>query len=95
MQEIGIPWWLSGKESACQAGDMGSIPGLGRSTGPGATEPSAATTEAALCNQRSHHNDKPVHRNQRVAPACLNWRKAHATTKTPINTYLYIHYINT
>ena len=24
-------WWLSGKESACQAGDAGSVPGLGRS----------------------------------------------------------------
>ena len=30
---IGLPWWLSGKESACQVGDTGSIPGLGRSTG--------------------------------------------------------------
>ena len=28
-----LPRWLSGKESACQAGDMGSIPGLGRSPG--------------------------------------------------------------
>ena len=27
---VGLPWWLSGKESACQAGDSGSIPGLGR-----------------------------------------------------------------
>ena len=26
----GDPWWLSGRESACQAGDMGSIPGSGR-----------------------------------------------------------------
>ena len=25
----GLPWWLSGKESACNAGDMGSIPGWG------------------------------------------------------------------
>ena len=25
-----FPWWLSGKESVCQAGDMGLIPGLGR-----------------------------------------------------------------
>ena len=25
--------WLSGKESACQAEDMGSIPGSGRSPG--------------------------------------------------------------
>ena len=31
---MGLPWWLSGKESACNAGDtedMGLIPGLGRS----------------------------------------------------------------
>ena len=26
-------WWLSGKESACDAGDPGSIPGLERSLG--------------------------------------------------------------
>ena len=26
-----LPWWLSGKESACNAGDLGLIPGLGRS----------------------------------------------------------------
>ena len=26
-----LPWWLSGKESTCDAGDVGSIPGLGRS----------------------------------------------------------------
>ena len=25
-----LPWWLSGKESASNAGDKGSIPGLGR-----------------------------------------------------------------
>ena len=28
-----LAWWLSGKESACSAGDPGSIPGLGRSPG--------------------------------------------------------------
>ena len=28
-----IPWWLSGNESTCSAGDMGSIPGSGRSPG--------------------------------------------------------------
>ena len=27
----GLPRWLSGKDSACQAGDAGSIPGTGRS----------------------------------------------------------------
>ena len=33
---MGLPWWLSGKESACNAGatgDVGSRPGLGRSPG--------------------------------------------------------------
>ena len=33
-----LPWWLSSKESACSArdtGDVGSIPGLGRSPGEG------------------------------------------------------------
>ena len=28
-------WWLSGKESACNVGDLGLIPGLGRSPGEG------------------------------------------------------------
>ena len=30
-----IPQWLSSKESACNAGDTGSIPGSGRSPGKG------------------------------------------------------------
>ena len=36
---IRVPWWLSGKESACSAGDLGSIPGLGRSPGGGHGNP--------------------------------------------------------
>ena len=30
---LGLPWWLSGKESACSAEDLGSSPGSGRSPG--------------------------------------------------------------
>ena len=30
---LGLPWWLSSKEVTCNAGDTGSIPGLGRSPG--------------------------------------------------------------
>jgi len=29
--EKGLPWCSESKESACSAGDMGSIPGSGRS----------------------------------------------------------------
>ena len=32
---LALPWWLSGKESTCQAGDMGSIPRSRRSPGEG------------------------------------------------------------
>ena len=32
---LGIPWWHDGKESTCNAGDSGSIPGSGRSLGVG------------------------------------------------------------
>ena len=32
---MGLPRWLSGKESSCNAGDLGSIPGSGPSLGEG------------------------------------------------------------
>ena len=35
----GLPRWLNSKESTCQAGDVGSIPGLGRSPGEGNGNP--------------------------------------------------------
>ena len=36
---MGFPGSSAGKESACNAGDPGSIPGLGRSTGEGIVYP--------------------------------------------------------
>ena len=39
---VGLPWWLSGKESTCNAGvngDASSIPGLGQSPGGGNGNP--------------------------------------------------------
>ena len=39
---LGLSWWLSSKESACNAGgtgDLGSIPGPGRSPGEGHSNP--------------------------------------------------------
>ena len=35
----GLPWWLSGKESTCQAGDTSSIPESGRLPGEGNSNP--------------------------------------------------------
>ena len=39
LQMLGLPWWLSGKESTCQAGDVDLIPGLGRFPGEGNGNP--------------------------------------------------------
>ena len=36
---FGLPWWLSSKESTCNSGDIGSIPGSGRSPGGGHGNP--------------------------------------------------------
>ena len=35
----GLPWWLRGKASACNAGNPGSIPGSERSPGEGNSQP--------------------------------------------------------
>ena len=37
--KCGLPWWLSGKNPPKNIGDMGSIPGLGRSPGVGNGNP--------------------------------------------------------
>ena len=39
IETLGLPWWVSGKESACSEGEMGAIPGLGRSCGGGNGSP--------------------------------------------------------
>ena len=36
---MGFPGGLNGKESTCNAGDVGSIPGLGKSPGKGNGHP--------------------------------------------------------
>ena len=38
-QMIGLPWWLNGKESICQAEDAGLIPGSGKLLGEGNGNP--------------------------------------------------------
>ena len=39
MSYLGFPLASAGKESACNEGDLGSIPGLGRSPGEGKSYP--------------------------------------------------------
>ena len=62
---IGLPWWLRCKASAYNAGDPGSIPGSGRSSGEGNGNPlqyrkSPWTEECgrlqSMGSQRVRHN---------------------------------------
>ena len=39
MPSYGFPWWLSDKESACNARESGSISGSGKSPGEGSGYP--------------------------------------------------------
>ena len=48
----GFPVSSAGKESACNAGDPGSIPGLGISPGGGHSNPLQCSCPENLCGQR-------------------------------------------
>ena len=50
---LGLPRWLSGKESACQAGEAGSIPWLERSSGEGNGNPTPVFLPGKSHGQRS------------------------------------------
>ena len=53
MQLTGLSWWLSGKESACNAGDQGSSPRLGRSPAGGHGNPLQYSCPENLHGQRN------------------------------------------
>ena len=51
-----LPRWLSGKESACQAEDMGLIPDLGRSSGEGNGNPLQYSCHSPWGHQKVGHD---------------------------------------
>ena len=51
----GLPWWLSGEESTCNAGDTNSIPGSERSTRGGQGNPLKY-----ICQKSPHGQRIPV-----------------------------------
>ena len=55
----GLPWWLTCKESACNAGDPGSI-SVGRSRGVGQWQPTPGFLTGELHEQRSLVSYSPL-----------------------------------
>ena len=76
-----------------------TIEPMPKSPGATTTEPvchnycSLCALEHVLCSKRSHHEEKPGHRNYRAASTRLSQRKAHIATKTQhsqkSNIYIY------
>ena len=57
LPEMGFPGSSKGKESACQLGDVGSVPGSGRSPGEGNGSPlQYSYLENSMGLQRVRHN---------------------------------------
>ena len=50
---VGFPGGSDGKESACNAGDPGSIPGLGRAPGEGKWQPTPVFLPGEFHGQRN------------------------------------------
>ena len=61
---MGLPGSSVGKESACNAGDPGSIPGLGRSPGGGHGNPRQYSCLENPCGQRSWAGYSPQGREE-------------------------------
>ena len=65
----------------CSARDMGSIPGPGRSHILWNNYVCDITTEPAVCNQRSHCNEKPTDSNEVWPPLTATRESPRIATK--------------
>ena len=81
MRWCGLPWWFSCKESSCNAGDMGSIPGSGRCPG------GDVATHSSILASRIPWAEKPgglqSTRLQRVRNAWSDWAHTNARNGVP------------
>ena len=85
---LGIPWWRSGWESACQCGGhgfepwSGKIPHAAEQLGPWATITEPARLEPVLRNKRGHDNERPAHRDEEWPPLAATRESPRTETKT-------------
>ena len=77
---MGFPGGSVGKESACNAGDLGLIPGLGRSPGGGHGNPLQYS-----CLESPH--------GQRSLVGCSPWGRKESDTTERLNTSVEPHYM--
>ena len=85
---LGLPWWRSGWESACQRREhgfepwSGKIPHAAEQLSPWATTTEPARLEPVLRNKRGHDSERPTHRDEEWPPLAATRESSHTETKT-------------
>ena len=88
VQSLGLPWWRSGWESACQCRGhgfepwSGKIPHAAEQLGPWATTTEPACLELVLLNKRGHDSERPAHRDEEWPPLATTWESPRTEMKT-------------
>ena len=91
---LGFPGGSSGKESACNAGNLGLIPGLGRSSGEGKGHPlqysglENSTNSPWGCKESDTTKQLSLHLRVCGMPGAGEWSLPHATTQLLPNNWL-------
>ena len=86
--KIGLPWWRSGWDSACQCRGhgfepwSGKIPHAAEQLGPWATITEPARLEPVLRNKRGHDSERPTHRDEEWPPLATIRESPRTETKT-------------
>ena len=87
-KNIGLSWWRSGWESACQCRGHGFEPWSGRipraaeQLGPCATTAEPARLEPVLRHGRGRDSERPVHRDEEWPPLAATGESPRTETKT-------------
>ena len=85
---IGLPWWRSGWESACQCRGHGfepwsvKIPHAAEQQSPWATTTEPARLEPVLHNKRGRDSERPMHRDEEWPPLAATRESPRTETKT-------------
>ena len=85
---IGLPWWRSGWESACQCRGhgfepwSGKIPHAAEQLGQWATATEPARLEPVLRNKRGRDSERPMHRDEEWPPLAATRECPRTETKT-------------